>query len=168
MSDKAKKPGSLKDIAAAMDTHQKSFGDIPCISIDDAKRILTSFLSLVFPHYLPDCDRGKKAIERQLVALQTDLVGVFGGATGWTKKTCEEKVVVFLNDLPEISKKIARDAESLVEPIQKIVEPHQSFIVTTPRHLMLGAHRAGQKVRMRDSNQGIEPTSFGLVMLLDH
>ncbi|MEE8258574.1 MAG: serine O-acetyltransferase EpsC [Sphingomonadales bacterium] len=113
MSDNAKKPVSLKDIAAAMDTHQNSFGDIPCLSIDDAKRILGRFLSLVFPHYLPDCDRGLKVIEKQLVAFQADLVDVMGGATGWTKKTCEEKVAAFLQELPEISKKITRDADSL-------------------------------------------------------
>ncbi len=142
MSDKAKKPGSLKDIAAAMDAHQKSFGDIPCISIDDAKRILTGFLSLVFPHYLPDCDRGKKAIEKQLVTFQTDLVDVFGGATGWTKKTCEEKVAAFFQDLPEISKKIARDAESLFNS-DPASESLDEVILAYPGCYAVSAYRFG-------------------------
>ncbi len=149
MSGKQKKSGSLKDIAAAMDAHQKSFGDIPCLSIDDAERILGRFLSLVFPHYLPDCERGLKAIEKHLVAFQADLVGVIGGATGWPRKTCEDKVAAFLRDLPGISKKIARDAESLYNS-DPASESLDEVILAYPGCYAISAYRFGHYLLKMD------------------
>lgn len=113
MSAGDKKPANLEEVAAEMTAHQKKFGEIPCISIKDAEKILKHFLGLVFPHYLPNCDRGEKAIKKQLACFSEDLEKVLEGATGWEKETIKKKVNELLTDLPGISRKIARDAEAL-------------------------------------------------------
>lgn len=113
MPGKGKKLNKIQEIAAKMETYQASFGDIPCLTINDARRILEHFLGLVFPQFMPDCTRGKKAIAKQLSALRADLAGLIEDASGWQKKTCEQKADAFLADLPDIARQIARDAEAL-------------------------------------------------------
>lgn len=113
MSVGDKKPANLEEVAAEMAAHQKKFGEIPCISIKDAEIILGQFLGLVFPHYMPNCDRSEKAIKNQLKTFSEGLNEVLKGATGWPDKEIQEKIDSLFSELPEISRKIARDAEAL-------------------------------------------------------
>ncbi|MEE8295487.1 MAG: serine O-acetyltransferase EpsC [Sphingomonadales bacterium] len=113
MSVGNKKPSNFEEVVTEMTSHQNSFGEIPCISIEDAEKVLKHFLGLVFPHYLPNCDSGEKAIKKQLTVFSNDLERILEGLTGWKEKTIKEKVFELLTDLPGISRKIARDAEAL-------------------------------------------------------
>jgi len=113
MSVGNKKPANLEGVAAEMATHQKQFGEIPCISIKDAEIILGQFMGLVFPHYLPDCERGEEAIKKQLACFSADLEKTLKGVTRWKEKIIRGKIAGLLSDLPGISRKISRDAEAL-------------------------------------------------------
>lgn len=113
MSGANKKPANLEEVTAEMTAHQDSFGEVPCISIEDAEKVLKHFLGLVFPHYLPDCEHGEKAIKKQLVCFSDDLEKILEGITGWKKELIKKKIGALLSDLPGISRKIARDAEAL-------------------------------------------------------
>lgn len=113
MSGRDKKPFNLDEVAAEMAAHQKSFGEIPCISIKDAEIVLGQFLGLVFPHYMPNCDPGEKAIQKHLNTFSAELKRVLAGATGWKGKVIQEKIDNLFSELPEISRKIASDAKAL-------------------------------------------------------
>jgi len=115
MPKDGKKLHPAKIIAEKMVKHQKSFGDIPCIDIEDAKRILNQILGLVFPHLMPECGGGKDAIEKVLMELHDDLIRIFGDITDWDKKTCAKKAENFLEGLPALTEKIVADARALYE-----------------------------------------------------
>ena len=113
MTGKAKKNGLIKGIAEDLNKHQEAFGDIPCIGIDDAKRLLSRILGLVFPHYMPDCEKGAKALETALKALEKDLAETLQKTAAWDAAAAKAKIGLFFADLPALAKKIARDAEAL-------------------------------------------------------
>jgi len=115
MPAKTKKKHPAAIIAAALVEHHKAFGEIPCIDIDDAKRILNHILGLVFPHLMPECGGGKAAIEKVLMELHDDLIQVFEGVAGWDQKTSAKKAEDFLEGLPALTVKIVADARALYE-----------------------------------------------------
>lgn len=115
MSSKGKKPHPAAIIAEKLVEHHKAFGEVPCLDIEDAKKILTHTLGLIFPHFMPKCGSGKKAIEAVLLKLHDDLIKVFGGVTDWDKKTSAKKAEAFLEGLPDLTEKIAADARALYE-----------------------------------------------------
>ncbi len=111
--DKQKHPAAI--VAEQLAEQHKGFGDIPCLDIEDAKKILNHTLSLVFPHFMPECSRGKEAIEKVLKDLHQDLIKVFEGTTGWKKEVCKKKAETFLEGLPQLVVKIVDDAKALHE-----------------------------------------------------
>jgi len=124
MPGKDAKTGLIKGIAEELDKHQKAFGDFPCINIGDAKRILSRVLGIIFPHYLPDCDRGKAALEKELAQLEKDLTETVSKTNGNDMDTAKGKVNLFLADLPALAKKVADDATTLYnsDPASKSLE----------------------------------------------
>ena len=111
--DKQKHPATI--VAEQLAEQHKEFGDIPCLGLEDAKKILNHTLGLVFPHFMPECSRGQKAIEKVLKDLHQDLIQVFESITGWKKAVCKKKAETFLEGLPRLVVKIVADAKALHE-----------------------------------------------------
>lgn len=140
MPGKTPKTSLIEGIAEELDSHQKGFGEFPCVNIGDAKRVLSRVLGIIFPHYLPECNRGKAALKKELVELEKDLVTTIGKTTGWDAVTCQGKTNLFLADLPGLAKKVADDAAALYQsdPASKSLE---EVILAYPGCYAVSAYR---------------------------
>lgn len=140
MPEKNKKNNLIKGIAKELDKHQKAFGNFPCINIDDAKRILSHVLGIIFPHYLPGCERGKAALEKELATLEADLLETLVKLTDWDDGARHSKITQFLADLPGLAKKVSDDATALYnsDPASKSLE---EVILAYPGCYAVSAYR---------------------------
>lgn len=120
MNDSPKSKGASKkaadlvaETARRIEAHHKAFEDVPRINLDDAKRILSRILALVFPHYIAEKVRTPAGIKNAVRELRDDLVVVLAAAADWQKSTAGEKADAFLEALPELAENVRLDAEAL-------------------------------------------------------
>lgn len=108
-----KTPDLITRTAREMEAHHKAFEDVPRVNLDDAKRILSRILALVFPHYVAEKSRRPAGVKKAVRELHDDLTMVLGAAAGWQESTARQKAAAFLEALPELAENVRLDAEAL-------------------------------------------------------